>query len=253
INSMERSCTIPRHLCSTPSTCMSSEVEDVKQGTKPEMERRRRARMNEAFEQLKKFHLINSPNDSSKLEKTDVLELTVNYIRKMHETNGSLNESSPNEIALKRYREGFRAAVDATKSFIQCTLPPNQAIIVNAGLTAVLSNYDPLQSTTAHKSERKRSFTDAFPSSVLQRHSSSSFVPDNCTIPFVYPNIATLQPSLHLPPAPILLEVPQNPLLDSTRQTCRFETPRDATKKVTTDHTKSVVCVICEGKCCCKC
>lgn len=159
--------------------------------------------------------------------------------------------SAPKEIALERYREGFRAAVEATKSFIQCALPPNQATILNAGLTAVLSNYDPLQSTTPHKSERKRSFTDAFPSTVLQRHSSSSFVPDNC-IPFVYPNIAAVRPSLHLPPVPGLLEISQNLLLDKTRQTCPSSTPQNTIKKVPTDAIKSIVCVICEGECCCK-
>ncbi|VDK66870.1 unnamed protein product [Anisakis simplex] len=92
---MERIWLKPRQVCVTPSTSsMSSEVEDIKQfqGNKPEMERRRRARMNQAFEQLKKFHLMHSPNQTSKLEKTDVLELTVEYLKNLHE---NVNNSPP--------------------------------------------------------------------------------------------------------------------------------------------------------------
>ncbi|VDK59066.1 unnamed protein product [Anisakis simplex] len=158
------------------------------QGNKPEMERRRRARMNQAFEQLKKFHLMHSPNQTSKLEKTDVLELTVEYLKNLHEnvnTSPPQTAHSPNQRLtdqLEGYREGFRV------SFIQYTFPFHQASILSAGLTVFLSNYQqlvapPPSSQLTKQSPKsqatKRSYSAAFPSSSAMNplDSSSIYVP----------------------------------------------------------------------------
>lgn len=47
------------------------------------MEKRRRARMNECLDQLKHLLLHISPNHRTKLEKADILEMTVAYLNQM--------------------------------------------------------------------------------------------------------------------------------------------------------------------------
>lgn len=48
---------------------------------KAEIERRRRARMNASFDQLKMFHLLQTPKIETKLEKVEILSLTVKYLQ----------------------------------------------------------------------------------------------------------------------------------------------------------------------------
>uniref|UniRef100_A0A0N5C5R1 BHLH domain-containing protein n=1 Tax=Strongyloides papillosus TaxID=174720 RepID=A0A0N5C5R1_STREA len=50
---------------------------------KPLMERKRRARMNESLNELKKLILFISPQLKSKLEKADILEITVHYFKQL--------------------------------------------------------------------------------------------------------------------------------------------------------------------------
>uniref|UniRef100_A0AAF5DR44 BHLH domain-containing protein n=2 Tax=Strongyloides stercoralis TaxID=6248 RepID=A0AAF5DR44_STRER len=50
---------------------------------KPLMERKRRARMNESLNELKKLILFISPQLKSKLEKADILEITVYYFKQL--------------------------------------------------------------------------------------------------------------------------------------------------------------------------
>lgn len=52
---------------------------------KPLMEKRRRARMNECLDQLKHLLLHISPNHRTKLEKADILEMTVAYLNQMQQ------------------------------------------------------------------------------------------------------------------------------------------------------------------------
>ncbi|KAM3727512.1 Transcription factor [Dirofilaria immitis] len=49
--------------------------------SKAEIERRRRARMNASLDQLKMFHLIRSPTIESKMEKIEILDLTIKYLQ----------------------------------------------------------------------------------------------------------------------------------------------------------------------------
>ncbi|KHN87779.1 Transcription factor HES-1 [Toxocara canis] len=245
-----------RQICTTPSTSsMSSEVEDVKQGNKPEMERRRRARMNEAFEQLKKFHLMHSPNQPSKLEKSDVLELTVDYLRKLHENNESTREDSSNEVALEAYREGFRMAGEAAKSFVQYALPPPQAAILNVGLAAVLANNGSTQPAVPPKHVRKRDFFSAFPDNIMSSDSSISipFVRNSGAFPLVCP-VPPIRLPVHFNSSPVLCELDRNVPVDERRQTVAcFEHAHRPSKEATSGSgTTSIVCVICEGKCRCK-
>lgn len=67
---------------------------------KPKIEKLRRARINSSLESLKEILLRNTisiPQGSrpTKLEKADILEMTVRYINMMHEKIPSLNEKSP--------------------------------------------------------------------------------------------------------------------------------------------------------------
>ncbi|VDK49268.1 unnamed protein product [Gongylonema pulchrum] len=50
------------------------------------MEKRRRARMNECLEQLKQLLLHILPNHRTKLEKADILEMTVAYLNQIQHT-----------------------------------------------------------------------------------------------------------------------------------------------------------------------
>ena len=75
---------------------------------KPMLERKRRARINKCIDQLKDLMVVALQKDGesiTKLEKADVLELTVRHLRKL-KSHGALGLTSPTTHA-ERYRAGY--------------------------------------------------------------------------------------------------------------------------------------------------
>ncbi|XP_011312241.1 enhancer of split mbeta protein [Fopius arisanus] len=99
-----------------------SRTYQYKKITKPALERKRRARMNKSVEQLKNLMidaLETEAENISKLEKADILELTVRHIQRLHSQSSGLSPVvSPNEdpTAESRWQSGFgHCAAEACK------------------------------------------------------------------------------------------------------------------------------------------
>ncbi|XP_001521383.2 transcription factor HES-2 [Ornithorhynchus anatinus] len=87
----------------------AGDASELRKTLKPLMEKRRRARINESLNQLKGLILPLIGKDSSrysKLEKADILEMTVRFLQELP-TSGAPATPTPAES----YREGYRACV----------------------------------------------------------------------------------------------------------------------------------------------
>ena len=86
---------------------------------KPMLERKRRARINKCLDELKELmvHALQHEGESiTKLEKADVLELTVRHLRKL-KAQGALSLGSPAAHS-ERYRAGFRLCAGEITKFV---------------------------------------------------------------------------------------------------------------------------------------
>uniref|UniRef100_F1L6X0 Protein deadpan n=2 Tax=Ascaris TaxID=6251 RepID=F1L6X0_ASCSU len=96
---------------------------------KPLMEKRRRARMNDCLDQLKQLLLHIAPHQRSKLEKADILEMTVAYLQQLHQQR---TMSPPNTIAgtaiyRQSYIDGFSMASAACVDYVRTVFTGDDA------------------------------------------------------------------------------------------------------------------------------
>ena len=85
---------------------------------KPLLERKRRARINNCLDELKELMVeaLQSEGESiTKLEKADVLELTVNHLRKLKRQQ--MLQANP-ALDMDRYRSGYTAAAQEVSRFM---------------------------------------------------------------------------------------------------------------------------------------
>merc|ERR1712212_839703 len=85
---------------------------------KPLIEKKRRARINSCLDELKDlmvFALQTEGESISKLEKADVLELTVNHLRKLKRQQ--MLQANP-ALDMDRYRSGYTAAAQEVSRFM---------------------------------------------------------------------------------------------------------------------------------------
>ncbi|XP_057325438.1 enhancer of split mgamma protein-like [Microplitis mediator] len=98
-----------------------SRTHQYKKITKPMLERKRRARINRCLEELKNLMvdaLETEGENISKLEKADILELTVRHLQRLQASRASEPSSSLNEetLAESRWQSGFgQCAAEACK------------------------------------------------------------------------------------------------------------------------------------------
>ncbi|KAM4605097.1 transcription factor HES-1-B-like [Polymixia lowei] len=91
-----------------------------RKSSKPIMEKRRRARINESLAQLKTLILNALKKDSSrhsKLEKADILEMTVKHLRNLQRVQMTAAVNSDPSI-LGKYRAGFSECVEEVTRFL---------------------------------------------------------------------------------------------------------------------------------------
>lgn len=91
-----------------------------RKSSKPIMEKRRRARINESLGQLKTLILDALKKDSSrhsKLEKADILEMTVKHLRNLQRVQMSA-ALSPDASVLGKYRAGFNECMNEVTRFL---------------------------------------------------------------------------------------------------------------------------------------
>ncbi|KAI1720078.1 helix-loop-helix DNA-binding domain-containing protein [Ditylenchus destructor] len=103
---------------------------------KPLMEKKRRARMNLCFDKLKELLLQSDIQQTSKLEKADVLEKTVVYLTKLQQDNARLMQQMhqiTNTDSGKAYQmgveQGFSACMAATSETLQQMPMPNRQML----------------------------------------------------------------------------------------------------------------------------
>ncbi|XP_077428499.1 hairy-related 9 [Vanacampus margaritifer] len=92
-----------------------------RKSSKPIMEKRRRARINESLGQLKTLILDALKKDSSrhsKLEKADILEMTVKHLRNLQRAQLSAAVLSPDASVLSKYRAGFNECMNEVTRFL---------------------------------------------------------------------------------------------------------------------------------------
>ncbi|XP_061666412.1 hairy-related 9 isoform X3 [Syngnathoides biaculeatus] len=92
-----------------------------RKSSKPIMEKRRRARINESLGQLKTLILDALKKDSSrhsKLEKADILEMTVKHLRNLQRVQMSAAVLSPDAAVLSKYRAGFNECMNEVTRFL---------------------------------------------------------------------------------------------------------------------------------------
>ncbi|XP_060749765.1 hairy-related 9 isoform X2 [Tachysurus vachellii] len=90
-----------------------------RKSSKPIMEKRRRARINESLGQLKTLILDALKKDSSrhsKLEKADILEMTVKHLRNLQRVQ--ITAMSTDTAVLSKYRAGFSECMNEVTRFL---------------------------------------------------------------------------------------------------------------------------------------
>uniref|UniRef100_A0A8C8FF51 Hairy-related 9 n=1 Tax=Oncorhynchus tshawytscha TaxID=74940 RepID=A0A8C8FF51_ONCTS len=90
-----------------------------RKSSKPIMEKRRRARINESLGQLKTLILDALKKDSSrhsKLEKADILEMTVKHLRNLQRVQ--MTALSADTTVLSKYRAGFNECMNEVTRFL---------------------------------------------------------------------------------------------------------------------------------------
>jgi len=90
-----------------------------RKSSKPIMEKRRRARINESLGQLKTLILDALKKDSSrhsKLEKADILEMTVKHLRNLQ--RAQMTALSADSTVLSKYRAGFNECMNEVTRFL---------------------------------------------------------------------------------------------------------------------------------------
>ncbi|XP_063741040.1 transcription factor HES-1-A-like isoform X2 [Eleginops maclovinus] len=108
----------PASAYSTPEKPRS--LSESRKSSKPIMEKRRRARINESLGQLKTLILDALKKDSSrhsKLEKADILEMTVKHLRNLQRLQIAA-AVNPDPSVLGKYRTGFSECVGEVTRFL---------------------------------------------------------------------------------------------------------------------------------------
>lgn len=144
-----------------PSTSVPSFLLERKL-KKPLMEKRRRARINECLEQLKQLLMNAMPHQRSKLEKVDILEMTVAYLKKTYD----FDQSNTTEVQRQTFLDGFSVAALACIEFLQNTVVGNGAlqaalfqhlqIMISAEMTKFGLDHPSLTSLTGHLGQENR-------------------------------------------------------------------------------------------------
>ncbi|CAJ0957865.1 unnamed protein product, partial [Mesorhabditis belari] len=126
--------TYPPQYSHLPSTSISPSPPDIssenmdRKTKKPLMEKRRRERINASLSTLKEILMAAYPQQNSKLEKADILEATVNYVRRLQTQHGGVQTAIAKEECRLMFRNGYDCAWKVTgqmaQEHLQTVLPP---------------------------------------------------------------------------------------------------------------------------------
>jgi len=99
----------------------NSTSDDKRKSSKPLMEKRRRARINQSLNELKNLILEAMKKDTScysKLEKADILEMTVRYLRSMRNQNMTARVNTNDPSTMARYRAGYNECANEVTRYL---------------------------------------------------------------------------------------------------------------------------------------
>ncbi|CAJ0565763.1 unnamed protein product, partial [Mesorhabditis spiculigera] len=86
---------------------------------KPLMEKRRRERINSSLDQIKALLMHSTTTQSSKLEKADILEMAVDYIKRLEDEARGNRSSCSKEEAAAYFKRGYTLAWETTGRYAQ--------------------------------------------------------------------------------------------------------------------------------------
>ncbi|XP_006785527.1 transcription factor HES-2-like [Neolamprologus brichardi] len=165
------------------SLAKRKEALELRKTMKPLMEKRRRARINESLNRLKNLIIPLTGRDHSrysKLEKADILEMTVRFLGDIQPANA--------KSSAENYREGFKACLKRVSVLLpQTNLDPDAHQRVNdfvqqsisATVTPTCLNCCAQTSMTLPQiHQRLLSIKSSFSSSVQSQQRSSAAVPN---------------------------------------------------------------------------
>ncbi|XP_072035962.1 uncharacterized protein [Amphiura filiformis] len=135
-------------------TTNKPKMSEGRKSSKPLMEKRRRARINDSLCQLKSLILEATNKDTSrhsKLEKADILEMTVKYLRNMqrHQLSGSGN---PDPNMLNRYRLGYSECISEVSRYLNTS---ESAVQLRTQLIGHLANCCNIPTTSAPQQQQQ--------------------------------------------------------------------------------------------------
>merc|ERR1712226_31190 len=108
----------------TPTSTMTR-THQYKKFMKPLLERKRRARINKCLDELKEIMtaaLTSQGENVSKLEKADILELTVSHLNKMHQARRLMVSTNRNPLEeIHRFQAGYSSCAQEAASFLLST------------------------------------------------------------------------------------------------------------------------------------
>uniref|UniRef100_A0A1I7ZTN9 BHLH domain-containing protein n=1 Tax=Steinernema glaseri TaxID=37863 RepID=A0A1I7ZTN9_9BILA len=90
---------------------------------KPLMEKRRRERMNKSLYEMKELLMNIDPNDRSKFEKADILEMAVHSLRALWQQVSASGQPSSPVVNRMYYQEGFNACANTVSQYLSHTVP----------------------------------------------------------------------------------------------------------------------------------
>ena len=103
-----------------PKKPANKTASEHRRATKPIMEKRRRARINHSLNELKSLildALNKDPTRNSKLEKADILEMTVNHLRGLQRQQMAM-EVTRDPTVLSKYRAGFSECATEVSRYV---------------------------------------------------------------------------------------------------------------------------------------
>ncbi|TMS34982.1 hypothetical protein L596_002472 [Steinernema carpocapsae] len=90
---------------------------------KPLMEKRRRERMNKSLFEMKELLMNIDPNDRSKFEKADILEMAVHSLRALWQQVSASGQPTSQALHRMYYQEGFNACANTVTQYLGSTVP----------------------------------------------------------------------------------------------------------------------------------
>ncbi|XP_033642402.1 transcription factor HES-1-like [Asterias rubens] len=192
-------------------TSNKPKMHEGRKSSKPLMEKRRRARINDSLGQLKTLILEATNKDSSrhsKLEKADILEMTVKYLRNMQRQHMSAAMTNDPNL-LNRYRLGYSECISEVSRFLNNgSETPN--VEVQTNLIGHLANCCSPQGTPAKQQQQQPQQAQSPPQQQQVTYAQSQTAPQNvpAAIAAAVTQSAQQQPKLQQNPAQLQVAVP---------------------------------------------